>query len=213
MDPNNPPKEFVDEYLIRLGMMSRAGRSGDLGPAMLCQLLRDLKIEPKGQPQMTVVNDWSTVAVGAVIDYEGRRGVYVGSSSDGYCTIRLDGQRVAIEVSRNRVTLALKPVDGIDESAFKREPEPAAAGLLKSEEEKQAEQKIEEPNFERQAILNQWGTVEAGEKVHALINGKTVDAEFVDVSEERLTLLVVYRGKRHELQPSQVQRILVPAAT
>lgn len=213
MDPLKPPKEFVDEYLLRLGMMSRAGRSGALGPAMLCQLLRDLKMEPKGQPQMVVVSDWSGVAPNTVISYEGRRGVYLGAASDGYCIIRLDGQRSAQEVDRSRVTLALKPVDGIDESAFKREPEPPAAGLLKSEAEKQAEQSAEQPDFERQAILNQWGTVEAGERVHARINGKTVDAEFVDISEERLTLLVVYKGKRHELQPSEVTRILAPAGT
>jgi len=205
LDFDNLPKEFVEEYLTRLGMMSRAGKSGPLGPVAIMQLLRDMHISPEGKTQLVTVKDWSNVASGTVIVYEGRRGIFQATSVAGMVLIKLDGYRAMTEVPASLVTLAVRKVDGIDDEAFKAEPAPPAAIHTRSQDEIERDEARAKVSPEEQSVLNTWGMLEAGDPVKvAQADGTVVDGEFIDVAGDKL--LVMVGSKRTRLAPSVVSK-------
>ena len=131
----NPPEDFVVEYALRLGMVSRGGGNFQgLGILGVMHILREFKVEPKKKPQVIAVSDWSKVDKDIPIMYQGRRGVYQGPSGEGYVLIRMDGYRASIEGPRRDVTLTKPIVEDVDDKVFERDPDdappPARAALL-----------------------------------------------------------------------------------
>jgi hypothetical protein len=133
----NPPEDFVVEYALRLGMVSRGGGNFQgLGVLGVMQLLRDFKVEPRKKPQVIAVSDWSRVEKDTPVMYQGRRGVYQGPSGEGHILIKMDGYRASIEVPRKDVTLTKPIVEDVDDKVFAKNPDdapPPRAALLDPE--------------------------------------------------------------------------------
>lgn len=194
----NPPEDFVVEYAVRLGMVSRGGGNFQgLGVLGVMQILRDFKVEPKKKPQMIAVSDWSRVDKDTPVMYQGRRGIYQGPSGDGQVLIRMDGYRASIEVPQRDVTLTKPIVQDVDDKVFAKDPDdapPPRAALLE-EEPAEEEQKDE--------LLDAWGDVEAGSTVYAQWRGKEVKAEFVDIDGDN-DVVVLINGSKRKLDASKV---------
>lgn len=194
----NPPEDFVVEYAVRLGMVSRGGGNFQgLGVLGVMQILRDFKVEPKKKPQMIAVSDWSRVDKDTPVMYQGRRGIYQGPSGDGQVLIRMDGYRASIEVPQRDVTLTKPIVQDVDDKVFAKDPDdapPPRAALLE-EEPAEEEQKDE--------LLDAWGDVEAGSAVTAVWRGKEVEAEFVDIDGDN-DVVVLINGSKRKLDASKV---------
>lgn len=225
-DLNAPPSGFVDEYLLRLGMLSRAGKMGPLGHIGMVHLLREFQIAPVAKKEPEQVGDWTNINQGTPVLIEGRKGTYFGPSGAGFVLVQLEGQRMRIEVPKASVTVAPSVVDGLSESDFKREPDPPAAKLteakpeLVEKPEANAEPKPEikkaknaaagvrvddqppEPNID-QEVLNKWGLVEPGTPVQVQIGGKQFPAEFSDCQKDD-KLSVVIDGKKKVVSASDV---------
>jgi hypothetical protein len=220
IDLNAPPKAFVDEYLLRLGMMSRAGKQGCLGPAGMMQLLRDQNIAPVEKKAQAAVSDWTRINQGTPILCAGKRGVYYGPAGSGCVLVQFEGQRARVEVPFSTVTIAEPIVDGMDDDAFDREPEPPAAKLTEAKpevvQEATTESKPEakpekkkaknsaagvrvddqppEPAID-QEVLDMWGLVDSGTAVKLKVGDEWMPAEFVDCQKDN-TLSVVLDGKK-----------------
>lgn len=193
-----PPEDFVVEYAMRLGMVSRGGGNFQgLGVIGVMQILRDFKVEPKKKPQMIAVSDWSKVDKDTPVMYQGRRGIYQGPSGEGQILIKMDGYRASIEVPRKDVTLTKPIVDNVDDKVFEKDPDdtpPARAALLDPEP-------VEEGK--RDELLDAWGDVEAGSTVYAQWRGKEVKAEFVDIDGDN-EVVVLINGSKRKLDASKV---------
>ena len=191
----DPPEDFVVEYGVRLGMMSRSGSSHNgIGPIALMHLLREFGVSPKKKPVIIAVSDWTRVNIGTRIMYQGRGGSYKGSSGEGMILISLDGYKGAREVPQKDVTLTKPLVDDVDDEVFKRDPDdapPPRAALL------------EEAKKEPDALLEEWGEVEAGATVMAQWRGKEVEAEFVDIDGDN-DVVVLINGSKRKLESSKV---------
>lgn len=184
IDYLNPPTAFVNEYLLRLGMLSRAGRPGCLGAVELMHLLRQFKIKPVGKQQTVAVSDWSRIPPDTIIYCEGRRGTFIQTSGDGMVLIRFDGYRGQNEVPSRMVTVSEKIVEGMEDDAFEAEPDPEAAKLSS-------------------AVFLKWNGIEAGAPVTVKSGNRVLEAEFVDV-EDSTNLIVVVKGKRSLVDASFV---------
>lgn len=193
----NPPKDFVEEYAMRLGMVSRGGGNFQgLGVLGVMQLLRDFKVEPRKKPQMIAVSDWSRVDKDTPVMYQGRRGIYQGPSGEGQILIKMDGYRAAVEVPMKDVTLTKSIVQDVDDKVFSKDPEdapPPSAALLEEPPEEQ------EPD----ELLDTWGNIEAGSEVTAQWRGKEVKAEFVDIDGDN-DVVVLINGSKRKLDASKV---------
>ena len=193
----NPPQDFVVEYGVRLGMISRCGGGhGGLGAVAVMQLLREFKAAPKGKPELVAVSDWTRVEVGTTIMYQGRRGIYKGASGGGTILVMLDGYRAMIEVPSREVALTKPIVDGVDDKEFERDPDdapPARAALLEDAKEL----------VKNDVLLDQWGDVEPGSVVTAQWRGKEVEAEFVDIDGDN-DVVVLINGSKRKLDASKV---------
>lgn len=221
LDINKPPKEFVDEYLLRLGMLSRAGKMGCMGPLGMMQLLRDFNFVPVEKKQQAAVSDWTKIDQGTPVLVSGKRGTYYGPAGAGCVLVQYDGQRARVEVPFSTVTIAERIVDGMDDSAFEKEPEPPAAKLTEASDstdvtaeevqqaapEKKAVKKAKnsaagvrvddqppEPAID-QEVLDVWGLVESGTSVKVKMGGDYLPAEFVDCQKDN-TLSIVLDGKK-----------------
>lgn len=192
----DPPEDFVVEYGLRLGMMSRSGSSHNgIGPIALMHLLREFSVSPKKKPVIITVSDWTRVNVGTRIMYQGRGGSFKGSSGEGMILIGLDGYKGAREVPSKDVTLTKPLVDDVDDEVFEQDPDdatPPRAALL------------EEPSEEPDALLEEWGGVEAGAAVIAQWRGKDVEAEFVDIDGDN-DIVVLINGAKRKLDSSKVK--------
>ena len=194
----NPPEDFVVEYALRLGMVSRGGGNFQgLGVLGVMHLLREFKVEPKKKPQVIAVSDWSKVDKDTPVMYQGRRGVYQGSSGEGHILIKMDGYRASIEVPRKDVTLTRPIVEDVDDKVFDKDPDdapPPRAALL---EQQPAEEE------QKDELLDTWGEVEAGATVMAQWRGKEVEAEFVDIDGDN-DVVVLINGSKRKLESSKV---------
>lgn len=194
----NPPEDFVIEYALRLGMVSRGGGNFQgLGVLGVMQILRDFKVEPKKKPKMVAVSDWSRVEKDTAVMYQGRRGVYQGPSGDGQVLVKMDGYRASIEVPQRDVTLTNPIVEDVDDKVFEKDPDdtpPPRAALLEPEPEE---------NVEKDELLESWGNVEAGSAVTAVWRGKEVEAEFVDIEGDN-DVVVLINGSKRKLDASKV---------
>ena len=194
----NPPKDFVVEYGVRLGMLSRAGGAPNgIGVVAMMQLLREFNVTPKKKPVVIEVSDWTKVSVGTPVLYQGRRGAYKGSSGEGMILVSLDGYKAMIEVNKQEVTLTKPLVEDVDDKVFEKDPDdkvPARAALLEDSEEESKED----------SLLNEWGGVDAGSEVMAVWRGKEVKAEFVDIEGDN-DVVVLINGTKRKLDASKVK--------
>jgi hypothetical protein len=214
IDINNPPKEFVDEYLLRLGMLGRAGRQGGLGALGMMALLRKFEVEPAAKKTPDAVSDWTRVDQGETVMVAGRRARYFGPAGSGCLLIQYEGQRAKVEVPIGTVTRAGKVVDGIDDQAFEKDPEPPAAALTEAGAKKPAAKKSKkservddqppEPEVD-QEVLNAWGLVDPGSPVKVKIGEDWLDAEFADCQKDDL-LSIVLDGKKMTVAASDVSK-------
>lgn len=204
----NLPKEFMDEYLLRATMLARAGKAGPIGAVAMLHLIREFKIEP-AKPKVAVeVDDWDTMAKGSRIIFRGQGGVYCGNASLSTVLIRLDGRNAQEEVLANEVKSDENQIaPGIPNSAFEREPLPAA--IRHTEPRSGIQGEIIKPELDptaqeqAEALLSQWGMVDAGVPIwcRGANEGEWIEGEYVDVSEQGAagkssTLVVSIGGKR-----------------
>ena len=193
----NPPKDFVLEYGVRLGMLSRAGGAPNgIGVVSMMQLLREFDVAPHKKPVIVEVSDWTKVGVGTPVLYQGRRGVYKGSSGEGMILVSLDGYKAMIEVSKKEVTLTKPLVESVNDKVFDKDPDdvtPPRAALL----DKEGDAK------EQDILLDEWGGLEAGSEVMAVWRGKEVKGEFVDIEGDN-DVVVLINGTKRKLDASKV---------
>jgi hypothetical protein len=159
------------------------------------QLLRDFDIQPANAPVRNEVSDWRQITKGTIIYTEGRRGTFDSVSSEGRLLVKIDGYRPFIEVNASTVTVKGDIVEGVKDEAFERDPDdaPSAAAIL--EEKESAPSKAD-------MLFAAWSGVDAGEKVMVEFDGKTIEAEFVDIEGEEIFVNV--DGKLQAFEPQQV---------
>lgn len=202
-NPNHPPKEFDDEYTVRLLMSSRAGCTGGLGVAGLLPLLRQFGIAPTTDTDDYPTDRWDLVSQGTPIRYMGQRGVFAGRETPGLISVKLDGQRAVLEARESDVMLISKPA-GHDEKDFEEEPAPAAAVLTEAEAETEPET-IDLTSDEVLAVMrDQWSSVKPGSSVIAMDGGIEVEGRYVGMEQNRAELRVLVKGEKRVFPAQRV---------
>lgn len=196
--PGKMPDGFMEEYELRLSMLSRAGVSQTgIGAHMLMLLLREFKVSRPPTSKTYAVNNWRKVEAGARIVHENKKGSFVGVSGDGMILVKHDGHRAVHEVSGSSVELSKPIVEGVNDEAFedKNDPPTARAKLLEKEENEKDD--VDE-------VFMKWSAVESGEEVEFTHNGERVAGEYIDLDDEN-NVLIAYKDETLKLHADLVE--------